>query len=68
MSVPDHGVVELVGGPMDGRRFKEDGEKFSHNTHQVYVIGGHEYRPWKVEAGVVIVLKMQHVGVHREQA
>lgn len=68
MSVPAHDVVELVGGPLDGRVFKEQGEKFRHDPHQLYVIGGHEYRPLKVETGKVVVLKMQHVGVHQEPA
>lgn len=50
----DHTVVELVGGPLDGRRLVEqEGGKFSHNPESVYGISGNAYTPWKVVSGVL---------------
>ncbi len=55
-----HRVVELVGGPLDGKRFVEDGSnKFSHNQTFTYTIEGCRYSPDRVEAGV---LYMRYVG------
>ena len=53
-----HSSVELVGGPLDGRKLCEDGPvKFEHNPHTRYQIQGSYYRPWKLENGV---LKMRY--------
>lgn len=63
----DHVVVELVGGPLDGRRFTETTEmKISHNPSHVYSFNGSIYRPWKIESGGV--LKMRYDGRDTEKA
>jgi hypothetical protein len=55
----NHDLVELVGGPQDGRRMEEVGRKFEHNPHMTYLVDGSYYRPWKMDGHV---LKMRYVG------
>jgi len=45
-----HDYVEMVGGPLDGRKFKETANsmEYEHNTAQVYEVDGYLYRPHKV--------------------
>jgi hypothetical protein len=43
---PDyHFIVELVGGPLDGRRFREVEARISHDKRDRYLFDGHCYRP-----------------------
>ncbi len=43
-----HDIAELSGGPLDGKVFQETAQKFLHNPHETYLIGGNVYRPFKV--------------------
>lgn len=48
--------TELVGGPMDGKRLREvDGQRFSEDPDDEYIIDGHVYRPDRVEGGVLFM-------------
>ena len=61
----DHFDVELVGGPLDGRHFIEDGgRRFDHNPHSVYVFAGAEYSPSHLDG---TRLKLRYVGQHKPE-
>lgn len=53
-----HRFVELVGGPLDGRRLVEveGSPRFSHDMSTTYHLDGHAYRPQRVEGGVLFLV------------
>ncbi len=61
MAPPKHRIVELVGGPLDGKLLKEveGSPAFSTKATERYCISGAEYRPDRVDGHV---LKMVYTG------
>lgn len=55
MGSSTHTSVELLGGPLDGKRIS-NGAGYIPNPVEVYIISKAAYRPVRVEGGVLLMM------------